>query len=129
MKALLAIMVLPGCYVDFRPNVTHRLGPHGRTGFEMGAGIGGEVQRTDVRAGGGLFVGIRGPNPDYVAVGFEGHASVPITRPVDHLGNRILVVAHAAMAQAQPEAIGSDAPYDPSRAGFTANLERRDPWR
>ena len=64
-----------------------------------------------VRAGGGLLLDFRG---NYLAIGMSGHAIVPITGVVDHLGNHVLAVAHAGVALARPwqYANGNDDSHD-----------------
>jgi len=113
MRRTLALLVLvTGCYVEGRPGVNAPIGNQGGTAFDFIAGAGGETQQDRVRAGGGLLIDLRGSQ--YVAVGGSGHAIVPITGVVDHLGNHILGVAHAGVALARPYqyANGTDSSHD-----------------
>lgn len=112
MRSIAILAVLSGCYVEGRPGGNTAIGNHGGAGFDFAAGVGGETQQDKIRAGGGMLIDMRGPG--YIAIGAEGRVILPVTGVVDHLGNHVLAIAHAAIAFARPweYADGNDSSHD-----------------
>jgi hypothetical protein len=108
MRAVLAVVVVAGCYSDFRVGGSSPVGHgHGGAGVDLGVGLGAEHVGERIRAGGGFNFGYHGADNgiSFVPIGLEGRIDVGLTEPNERDG-RFVAVGQAAVGGAFPEEDG-----------------------